>query len=162
MKIHGFREMYLRELQELQSVETQLGDAFPSMKELVSDDTLKQVIAKHLDGARPRLNRLNQLLKQHGADPEQHEDQSMTSLIAESQKWAKMLDNPDLRDAGLISSVQKIAHYRIAAYGTLACWAKHLNFDEDRDVLGDILNQDKAFDAELSRLAKRDVNPDAL
>lgn len=162
MKIHSFREMYLREMQELQSVEMQLSDVFRGMEDLATDDGLKQAIAKHLNDTESQLGHLDRILKQHGTDPDRHEDQSMSTLIAESAKWVQMLDNPDVRDAGLIASVQKIEHYQIAAYGTVACWAKHLGLEEDLAVLLDVLDQDKSFDEELSRLAKRDVNPDAL
>ncbi|MBS1302621.1 DUF892 family protein [Loktanella sp. SALINAS62] len=162
MKIHGFRDMYLKELQELQSVETQVKDTFPRLQALAADDGLKQAIGKHLDTTRSQRDRLDAILAEHDVNPDRHTDQSMTALIAESEKWVQMLDNPDVRDAGLIASAQKIAHYQIAAYGTVACWAKHLDLDTDLAVLLDILEQDKAFDADLSRLAKQKVNPDAL
>ncbi|MEI4264175.1 YciE/YciF ferroxidase family protein [Roseovarius sp. D0-M9] len=154
--------MYLKELQELQSAERQLSDAFSRMQELATDDSLKLAITNHLDETQSQLDRLDIMLKDHGADPDLHEDQSMSALIVESEKWVQMLEDATLRDAGLIASLQKIEHYQIAAYGTLACWAKHLDLDEDLDVLLGILDQDKTFDEELSKLAKRDVNPDAL
>ena len=162
MRIQSFREMYLKELQEAQSVETQLIDAFPRMKELASNGGLKQAIAKHLDETQSQLDLLDTILKQHGADPVQHTDQSMSTLIDESEKWVQMLDDATLRDAGLIASAQKIEHYQIAAYGTLACWAEHLGLEEDLATLLEILKQDKTFDENLSDLAKWDVNPDAL
>ena len=154
--------MYLKELQEAQSVETQLIDVFPRMKELASNDGLKQAIAKHLDETQSQLELLDIILKQHGADPDQHTDQSMSTLIDESEKWVQMLDDATLRDAGLIASAQKIEHYQIAAYGTLACWAEHLGLEEDLETLLGILKQDRTFDESLSELAKRDVNSNAV
>jgi len=162
MRIQSFREMYLKELQEAQSVETQLIDVFPRMKESASNAVLKQALEKHLDETKSQLDLLNTILKQHGADPDQHTDQSMSTLIDESEKWVQMMDDATLRDAGLIASAQKIEHYQIAAYGTLACWAEHLGLEEDLETLLEILKQDRRFDEILSGLAKWDVNPDAL
>jgi len=85
----------------------------------------------------------------------------MRRLIDESEKWAGMLAEGALRDAGLIASAQRIKHYEIAVYGTLATWAKQLGLNEDLAELRAILDQGKAADDELSALAKRYVNPSA-
>lgn len=93
--------------------------------------------------------------------PDAHEDQSMRGLVAEGKKWALMLDDPALRDAALIASAQRIEHYEIAVYGTLACWAKQLELQDDLDTLLVILEQEKAADDALTECAKLEVNPKA-
>ncbi len=72
-----------------------------------------------------------------------------------------MVQDPDLRDAGLIASAQRVEHYEIAVYGTLATSAKHLGLDEDERVLQAILDEEKRTDEKLTGLAKQVVNPDA-
>jgi len=161
MDISDFREMYLKELQEARSVERQLVDALPRMHDAASDDGLKQALKKHLDETRSHLDQVERLLGEHDANPREHQDQSMRSLVAESEKWAGMLNDGALRDAGLIASAQRIEHYEIAVYGTLACWAKQLGLDEDLEALLAILEQEKAADDALSEFAKQDVNPKA-
>jgi ferritin-like metal-binding protein YciE len=61
-----------------------------------------------------------------------------------------MVQDRDLRDAGLIASAQRIEHDEIAVYGSLATWAKQLGLEEE-----------KRMDESLSMLAKRMINPDA-
>jgi ferritin-like metal-binding protein YciE len=61
-----------------------------------------------------------------------------------------MVQDRDLRNAGLIASAQRIEHYEIAVYGSLATWAKQLELEEE-----------KRMDESLSMLAKRMINPDA-
>lgn len=161
MNIDDFREMYLKELQEARSVETQLIEALPRMKDVASSDELKLAIENHLGETRSQLDRVDMILKRHGVDTAEHNDQSMRTLVAESEKWAEMFDDAALRDAGLIASAQRIEHYEIAAYGTLTSWAKQLGLDEDLEALLTILDQEKAADEKLSELAKRDVNPGA-
>ncbi|CUH40809.1 hypothetical protein JSE7799_03546 [Jannaschia seosinensis] len=161
MKINSFREMYLQELQEACSVESQLVDALPRMRDAAASETLKQALEGHLVDTRAQLARVETILKRHEVNPGEHQDQSMRRLIEESEKWSGMLDDPALRDAGLIASAQRIEHYEIAAYGTLACWAKQLGLDEDQSELLAILDQEKAADDLLTELAKQDVNPGA-
>ena len=85
----------------------------------------------------------------------------MQMIIREAEKWGGMIDIPDLRDAGLIASAQRIEHYEIAVYGSLATWAKQLGFYDDFESLLDILEEEKRADGLLSEVAKQVVNRDA-
>jgi ferritin-like metal-binding protein YciE len=73
-----------------------------------------------------------------------------------------MLQGDDLRDAGLIASIQRLKHYEIAAYGTAAALAGQLELRDDQDILLESLEEEKLTDVELTALAEREVNPDAL
>lgn len=161
MNVDNFRSMYVAELQELRSVEAQLVNALPKMADMARHPELKQAMQEHLQETRSQQNRLDEILRRHKAEPREHVDQSMQAIVRESEKWAKMVQDPDLRDAGLIASAQRVEHYEIAVYGTLATWAKQLGFDEDLQALHAILDEEKRTDEKLTGLAKRVVNPDA-
>ncbi len=94
-------------------------------------------------------------------DTSGHTDQSMQAMIHEADKWAGMVKDPALRDAGMIASAQRIEHYEIAVYGTLATWAKQLGLDDDLKMLHGILQQEKHADDALTSLARSSVNPQA-
>jgi ferritin-like metal-binding protein YciE len=161
MNVDSFREMYVVELQELRSVEAQLTEALPKMAEAANHPELKQGIQSHLEETRSQRDRLDEVLRRHGAEPREHVDQSLGAIVREADKWAKMVQDADLRDAGLIASAQRVEHYEIAVYGTLATWAKQLGLDEDLRALHAILDEEKRADEKLTGLAKRIVNPDA-
>jgi len=101
------------------------------------------------------------MLRRHKIDPRAHKDQSMKSIIGEADKWAHMIEAPSLRDAGLIASAQRIGHYEIAVYGTLASWATQLELGEDADTLHAMLDAEKSADDKLTELARNVVNPQA-
>jgi ferritin-like metal-binding protein YciE len=155
MNVDNFREMYIAELQELRSVEAQLVEALPKMADMASHPELKQAIQTHLEETRWQQSQLDEILRRYGVDPREHVDQAMQAMLKEAEKWAGMVPDQDLRDAGLIASAQRVEHYEIAVYGSLATWAKQLGHDED------LLEEEKRTDESLSRLAKRVVNPDA-
>jgi ferritin-like metal-binding protein YciE len=67
-----------------------------------------------------------------------------------------------LRDAAMIASAQRIEHYEICVYGTLATYAKGLGLPEDKKILGSILEEEKAADEALTDIATGIVNPQAL
>jgi ferritin-like metal-binding protein YciE len=128
---------------------------------MASHPELKQAIQTHLEETRWQQSQLDEILRRHGVDPREHVDQAMQAMLKEAEKWAGMVPDQDLRDAGLIASAQRVEHYEIAVYGSLATWAKQLGLDEDLPALLDILEEEKRTDESLSTLAKRVVNPDA-
>jgi ferritin-like metal-binding protein YciE len=162
MEIINFKEMFLAELQELVSVEGQLADALLRMAGAASHPELKRVLVHHRAETETQGDRLITILKKHGADPMEHVDQAMEALIRETAKMLIMLKPDDLRDAGLIASVQKIEHYEIAAYGTAAALAGQLDLRDEQKMLHLSMEEEKRMDIVLTKLAKREVNPDAV
>jgi ferritin-like metal-binding protein YciE len=161
MDLGSFREMYKTELQEAYSLETQLVRALSRMITTATEPDLKRAIQLHLEETRQHQHRLELVLRRHGAEPREHTDQSMQAIIHEAEKWAAMLQEPELRDAGLIASAQRIEHYEITVYGTLATWAKRVGFSDDLHMLLGILEEEKHADDVLSNLAKSTINPHA-
>ena len=61
----------------------------------------------------------------------------------------------------MIALAQKLEHYEIAAYGTVAALAGQLNLRDDQKALHQTLEEKKQADAVLTQLAKGEVNPGA-
>jgi ferritin-like metal-binding protein YciE len=85
----------------------------------------------------------------------------MEALLNETEKMLSLLEDDNLRDAGLIASAQKLEHYEIAAYGTAAALASQLELRDDQRMLHDSLEEERKTDAALTKLAKGEVNQDA-
>src|SRR5467141_5147713 len=162
MQITSFKDMYITELQELTSLEEQLGKALRRMAEVASHPSLKNALTHHREQTQVQRQRLESILQKHGANPRAHTDQAMQALVNETEMMLAILNGNDLRDAGLIASAQKLEHYEIAAYGTAAALAGQLDLRDEQKMLHLSLEEEKQADALLTRLAKREVNPDAL
>lgn len=162
MEISTFKDMYLAELQELVSVEEQLAEALLRMAAAASHPALKDALVDHHAETLAQKERLLAILRTHGVDPAAHVDQAMEALIRETRKMLGILEGDDLRDAGLIASIQKLEHYEIAAYGSAAALAGQLDLRDDQMLLHDSLLEEKEADARLTDIAKGEVNPDAL
>jgi ferritin-like metal-binding protein YciE len=161
MQIKKFKDMYIAELQELLSMENQLGDTLKWAAEAASHPSLKEALLRHCLETLQQGDRVRSMLQKHGADAERHTDQSMQALIFEAEKMMSILQGDDLRDAGLIASAQKIEHYEMAAYGSAAALAGQLELRDDQKQLHTILEEEKRADKLLSELAKTEVNQDA-
>lgn len=162
MQITSFKDMYVAELQELASMEKQIGQALPIMSRIASHPSLKEALLHHHEQTRTQMERLESMLHNHGSSAYVHTDQAVEALLIETEKMLRMVKGSDLRDAGLIASAQKLQHYEIAAYGTAAALAGQLELREDQSMLHDSLEEERETDALLTKLAKGQVNQDAL
>lgn len=66
-----------------------------------------------------------------------------------------------LRDAVVITSVQKVEHYEMASYGTARTSAQVLGERGVARLLAQTLKEGKAADGKLTAIAERSVNQDA-
>jgi ferritin-like metal-binding protein YciE len=161
MQIKNFKDMYVAELQELANMENQLFEVLKRMADAASHPSLKKELMRHRDETKEQSKRLQSILQNHGAKLRAHTDQAMEALVNETKKMLSLLEG-DLRDAGLIASAQKIEHYEIAAYGTAAALAGQLDLRDDQRMLHDSLEEERKADAVLTKLAKGEVNQDAV
>ncbi|WP_260234406.1 DUF892 family protein, partial [Escherichia coli] len=67
----------------------------------------------------------------------------------------------EVRDAALIAAAQKVEHYEIASYGTLATLAEQLGYRKAAKLLKETLEEEKATDIKLTDLAINNVNKKA-
>ena len=77
----------------------------------------------------------------------------MAGLTKEAGEIMKATEQGVVRDAGIISAGQKVGHYEIATYGTLASFAKILGETHAVSLLEKTLNEEKASDKKLSEIS---------
>jgi ferritin-like metal-binding protein YciE len=70
-------------------------------------------------------------------------------------------EDSEALDAGLLAGAQAVEHYEISRYGTLIAWAKNLGMDEAASLLEKTLQEEKATDAALTKLAAAAINQKA-
>jgi len=162
MEIRTFKDMYIAEVQELASVARQLGEYLPRVADAASHPALKKAIIENKEDTESQMERLEAILETHGAEVDAHTDQAMQAMVSETEKMLPMLRGRELRDAGLIASIQRLKHYQIAAYGTAAALAGQLRLRDDQDVLLGSLEEERIADMELTSVAEQEVNPDAV
>jgi ferritin-like metal-binding protein YciE len=162
VELTSFKDLYLAELQELANAEAQLAEPLARVAEVASHPALKKALNHHSEETLVQQKRVEVILRKHEAELHAHTDQAMQALLSEVGKMASMLRVNELRDAGLIGSLQRLKHYEIAAYGTAAALAGQLGLREDQVLLHQALEEEKRFDAQLTQLAKRKLNQDAL
>lgn len=85
----------------------------------------------------------------------------MEGLIAEAIEIMEDCEQDPKCDAGIIAAAQKIEHYEIATYGTLREFAETLGLTDVVKLILETLNEEKAADQKLTKVAVKAVNMDA-
>ena len=159
MAAENLQELFVEELRDVYDAEKQLTKALPKMAKAVENEELRAAIEEHLDITRMQVNRLEEVFKSLGMAAKGKTCEGMKGLIEEGSSHMEELEGSTL-DAALIGAAQKVEHYEIATYGTLATWADLLGHQDAKDLLGQTLEEEKEADEKLTAIASS-INPEA-
>jgi ferritin-like metal-binding protein YciE len=174
-KMNDLLDLLKHEVQDLYSAEEQIIAAMPAMIEKANNRDLKKTLQNHLKITRKQLSRLDQVQNTMGIEQEpdekkglfsrlfksRHVCKGMQGIIEEGNKIIKEDMDPDVLDAVIIASAQKIEHYEICGYGTARTYARELGLHEVSQLLEETLNEEYEADDLLTKLAVTRVNKDA-
>ena len=161
MKLTTLQDLFIHELKDLYSAETQLLKALPKMAKAASHEDLKAGFLEHLEQTKNHVARLEEIADTCECTLTGHKCKAMEGLIAEGGKLISEDAEDSVRDAGLIGAAQRVEHYEIAAYGTARALAKCLGYDAAVELLGETLEEEKATDEKLTELAESAINAEA-
>jgi hypothetical protein len=85
----------------------------------------------------------------------------MKGLVTEPQSQLEEIEKGPVLDCAIIGALQRIEHYEIAAYGTVATLAEAMGQEEVKELLGETLEEEKETDERLTEVAQS-VNSEAL
>jgi ferritin-like metal-binding protein YciE len=158
--LDSLEELLQEELKDLYDAEQQLTKALPKLIKKAQSPELKEAIEEHLEQTQQHVERLEQVFEQLGLPAKKKKCEGMKHLIAEGDEMIGEAEHAT-RDAVLIASAQKVEHYEIASYGTLRTWCSVLGKDEAAALLEETLEEEKAADEKLTRIAEAIVNEEA-
>jgi ferritin-like metal-binding protein YciE len=148
------RELYIDELKDIYSAETQLLKALPKMAKAAQSNELRGGFEKHLKQTEGHVARLEQIFATLDDKPTGKKCVGMEGLIKEGGEAAKEDYEGDVKDSALIGAAQRVEHYEIAAYGTVRAMAEKLGDDKAAKLLGQTLQEEKDTDEKLTQLAE--------
>lgn len=152
------REFMIAGLKDLLWAEEALVTSLPKVEKNATSPKLKSAIREHIAVTKDQITRLEDCFKalEEKAEPEKCD--AMDGLLKEAQSIMEETDPGAVRDAAIIAAMQKVEHYEIASYGTLATYAKLLKEKEVLDLLLETLKEEKTCDKDLTKLAKTEIN----
>lgn len=161
MKLENLHDVLIHELRDLYSAEKQLTRALPKMAKAASNPDLAAGFEKHLEETEQHVNRLEAVFEELHVSSRGEKCKGMEGLLKEGSKVLEE-DAPDaVMDALLISAAQRVEHYEIAGYGSAISFAELLGQGNIAKMLRETLDEEKATDKKLTKIAESQVNVEA-
>lgn len=148
--VHTLRDIYYAEKQILKNL--------PKMIDKATSAELRKGFEKHMAETEGHIERVEQVFKMHGVEAKGVNCPAIDGILKEADEVAGEVDDDRVLDAALIAAAQAVEHYEMTRYGTLVAWAKELGRNDCAAVLQKNLDEEKATDEKLTKLAESRVN----
>lgn len=156
------KDLFEDSLKDIYWAEKALVKALPTMMKNATDEKLKTSIENHLAETENQVQRLEECFKALGKKAQAKKCDAMQGLLDEAKSIIEETEPGTVRDAGIIAAAQKVEHYEIATYGTLAAFAKVLNEEDCLKYLLETLDEEKKCDELLTKVADTNLNSKAM
>jgi len=161
-EVTGLRKLFETQLRDLYWAEKNFTRTLPKMIQNTSSGELTDTLKQHLSITQDHLERCENVFALMNIPKEGKASVAMQGLIHEANDIMNITTPGSVRDAGIISAAQKVKHYEIASYGTLAAFARQLGEVKAVSLLEETLIEEKVADAILSEVAEHAVNKAAV
>ena len=156
------KELFHDELKDIYWAEKHLLKALPKMAKAATSEELRKAFTDHLETTKGHVTRLENAFDLLGEKAQAKKCEAMAGLTKEGDGIIEDTEKGTLtRDVGLIMAAQKVEHYEIATYGSLAQLAKTLGKNDIAALMIDTLNEEKEADELLTSIAENNINVEA-
>lgn len=156
------KDLFEDGLKDLYWAEKALTNALPKMIKNATSTKLKKAITDHLAQTVEQVKRLEEIFVSLDKKPVAKVCDAMKGILEEGKGVIEETEPGPVRDAGIIGASQKVEHYEIATYGTLAAYAKVLGEKTALKNLLKTLAEEKKADELLTRIADTALNTRAI
>jgi len=150
-KISTLQEVFVDQLKDLYSAESQLIKALPKMAKAATAPDLKKGFLAHLEQTKGHAARIKKICESLKEKPAGKKCMATAGLVEEGQEAIDEKATPETKDVMLIAAGQRVEHYEIAAYTSACSLAKALGLSAAVKLLSQTLSEEVATDAKLSK-----------
>jgi len=163
-EIETLQELYIDELADLWSANDQMAKALKKIVGQATNAKLKGMLQSSQDGIAKHTEVLKALIEGQGEKPKKEHCKGMEGLAAEALKHTveEAPKSGPVLDAAIIAQYQRMTHYGITGFGTVAAFANALKLDEDVAKLEAAVADMHKGDDIMSELAESAVNVQAV
>jgi ferritin-like metal-binding protein YciE len=156
--INTLEELFAHGLRDIYYAENQILKALPKLIESATNPQLRKTLKDHLKETEAQVSRLEQIFEMREEKPKGTKCPGINGLIGEGDDLTGDIGEKHVLDAAIIASAQAVEHYEITRYGTLIAWAREMGRNDFADILEENLEEEKAADEKLNRIAESRVN----
>jgi ferritin-like metal-binding protein YciE len=161
MSVETAEDLFVDELKDIYSAEKQAVRAYPRIAKAVQSQELKEALQEHLEQTKQHVERLDRVFETLEKRAGGKTCEGMKGLLEEALTHVEEIERGSVLDAALIGALQRVEHYEIAAYGTVATLAEAMGHEEVHELLAETLQEEKETDEKLTQVATS-VNAEAI
>ena len=155
-------EFFVEEVKDIYFAEHEALKALKKMEKAATSKALKDSIIQHQGETEEQIKRLEEVFSLLGEKPSKKKCEGILGIIKDGESVIEDTDdNTMVRDAAIIIASQKLEHYEITSYGSLAELARTLGKDDVAELLDVTLEEEKKTDVSLTVLAEESINEEA-
>ncbi|RYF20714.1 MAG: ferritin-like domain-containing protein [Oxalobacteraceae bacterium] len=163
-EIETLQELYVDELKDLWSANDQMAKALKKIVGQATNKKLKDMLQSSQDGIAKHTDILKALIEGQDEKLKKEHCKGMQGLVAEALKHTveEAPKTGPVLDAAIIAQYQRMTHYGITGFGTVAAFAKALKLDDDVTKLDAAVKDMYSGDEMMTELAESAVNVEAV
>ena len=152
-------DFFADQLNEIFYSERKILEAWAQLQMAVQAPDLKTLFQAYYLQLEKEILRLEGIFTLLDITPADGKAEATEALLTEANTIVrKTTEGSHTRDAAIIIAVQKIAHYKIATYGSLQQLATTLGMEDITNLLSQSLQEEKDNDLLLSDIADKKIN----
>ena len=160
-KTKKLSDLFHDTLKDVYFAEKKILATLPKMAKAAQHPDLKAAFEKHHGETEGQIERLEKVFDEIDHKPQGKTCDAIVGIAKEGQEIMDDYKGMPAHDAGLLAAAQAVEHYEMSRYGTLRTWAEELGYSKSVKLLQQTLDEERATDLALTKLAKAVVNLDA-
>ena len=160
-KMKKLEDLFHDTLKDVYFAEKKILATLPKMQKAAQHAELKAAFEKHHGETAGQIERLEAVFEEIGHKPQGKTCDAILGITKEGQEVMDEYKGMPAHDAGLLAAAQAVEHYEMSRYGTLRTWAKELGYRQSVTLLQQTLDEERATDGALTKLATKVINIDA-
>jgi|HubBroStandDraft_6_1064221.scaffolds.fasta_scaffold217638_2 ferritin-like metal-binding protein YciE len=154
-------ELFHDTLKDIYFAEKKILSTLPKMAKAAHSEELKAAFEKHHGETEGHIERLDRVFASINQKPQGKTCAAIVGITDEGAEIMEEYKGSPALDAGLLAAAQAVEHYEMSRYGTLRTWAEQLGLKEAAILLEETLEEEKATDEALTKIAESVVNQEA-
>jgi ferritin-like metal-binding protein YciE len=156
------KDLFLGELADMYDAERRIVKALPKLAKAATCEKLQEALLTHLKETEGHVTKVERVFECFDEKAKGKTCEATVGLLKEGDEIAAEFKGSPAINAAIISAGQKVEHYETASYGCLHEWATLLGNEDAASILEEILNEEKAANETLTKLARSSSNEEAL
>jgi ferritin-like metal-binding protein YciE len=160
--MNSLKILFLHSLADQYDAEKRVVRSLPKTARNATCKDLRKLMEVRFQEGAAHVAKLEGVFRAFGASVKARKCEATIGLLQEGSELAAFFHGSPAINAALISSAQKTDHYAIASYASLHDWAELLGNQIASNILIAMLNERKASNQSLIRLALSRSNNEAF